>query len=445
MKTKWLKICANLQKRLNSGTYKVWVEPLTASFKDNILYLTAVNEFVASWVRERLLVEIQVAALEALDEHLEVQVLVDETGSVAQRSAPVVYTEQLTLPITLAKPSPKPKAWRYDFDSFVVGPTNDLAYAAAKNMTRETAGVDTLFLSSGPGLGKTHLTQAVGAALYQACNRTNPTIEYLTAEEFSTCFVQAIRAKDMDGFKNRFRDIDVLLLEDVHFLQGKEKMQDEVLSTIKTLQAKGSRVVLTSSFAPRELHNVDSSLVSRFCSGFLAGIEKPDASTRLRIISSKAQSQNYVMPEPVADLLASNLTGDIRQLEGCLHNLLLRAKLSGEAISISMAQEILSQYFQGDNCVNLDSIIRKICQGYALTPDNLASKSRKQDLVLARNMIFYLARRHTDLSLQDIGQKFNRQHSTVLKGIASIERELSRETPLSKQISNTIRVVECKN
>ena len=173
-----------------------------------------------------------------------------------------------------------PHNWRYAFDSFVVGPTNDMAYAAARNMARSGAAVDTLFLSSGPGLGKTHLTQAVGQALCEASNRSNPKVEYLTAEEFSSCFVQALQSRTVDRFKGRFRDVDLLLLEDVHFLQGKEKMQDEVLSTIKSLQEKGSRVVLTSSFAPCELRNVDNSLVSRFCSGFLAGIGRPARTTR---------------------------------------------------------------------------------------------------------------------------------------------------------------------
>ena len=170
--------------------------------------------------------------------------------------------------------------------------------------------------------------------------------------------MQALQSRTVDRFKGRFRDVDLLLLEDVHFLQGKEKMQDEVLSTIKSLQEKGSRVVLTSSFAPCELRNVDNSLVSRFCSGFLAGIEKPDASTRRRILQEKARQNNALLSDTVVDVLTERLTGDIRQLESCVHNLLLNAKLLGCTISVEMAQEILAQYSLDDPFVDVDSIIR---------------------------------------------------------------------------------------
>lgn len=460
MKTQWLQICENLQNRLNPGTYKVWVAPLAAELEGDAVRLTAPNGFVATWVRDRLLGEISDAAAEVFGRAMNVSVEAGNPPAKAPRAvptrpaaegeprrakprpapAPTLLTEQLSLPITM--PVRQAHHWRYGFDTFVVGPTNDMAYAAARNMTRVGAAVDTLFLSSGPGLGKTHLTQAVGQALCEASNRSNPKVEYLTAEEFSSCFVQALQSRTVDRFKGRFRDVDLLLLEDVHFLQGKEKMQDEVLSTIKSLQEKGSRVVLTSSFAPCELRNVDNSLVSRFCSGFLAGIEKPDASTRRRILQEKAKINNAPLADSVVDLLADRLTGDIRQLESCIHNLLLKAKLLGCTISVEMAQEILSQYSMDDPFLDVNAIIRKVCEGFGLSPEQLASRSRKQNLVVARNTIFYLARKHTDLSLQDIGDKFSRRHSTVLKGIASVERELRRESPLGRQIAGTLALLE---
>ena len=460
---------------LNPGTYKVWVAPLTADLEgEGKIRLSAPNGFVATWVRDRLLNDISDAASAIFGRTMEISVVAGNPPAKPSRSVPgrpavsvegepapsrrprtapaprpvaapsllSSAAEQLSLPITMPVNQSVPHNWRYAFDSFVVGPTNDMAYAAARNMARSGAAVDTLFLSSGPGLGKTHITQAVGQALCEASNRSNPKVEYLTAEEFSSCFVQALQSRTVDRFKGRFRDVDLLLLEDVHFLQGKEKMQDEVLSTIKSLQEKGSRVVLTSSFAPCELRNVDNSLVSRFCSGFLAGIEKPDASTRRRILQEKARQNNALLSDTVVDVLTERLTGDIRQLESCVHNLLLKAKLLGCTISVEMAQEILAQYSLDDPFVDVDSIIRKVCEGFGLSPEQLASRSRKQNLVVARNTIFYLARKHTELSLQDIGDKFSRRHSTVLKGIASVERELRRESPLGRQIAGTLALLE---
>ncbi len=471
MQTQWLKICENLQSRLNPGTYKVWVAPLSADLEgEDKIRLSAPNGFVATWVRDRLLGEIADAAAEIFGRKMEICVVAGNPPAKTSRSAPqkpalivegepapvrrpravpvprpavvAPTAEQLSLPITMPVQQAVPHHWRYAFDSFVVGPANQLACAAAKDMVRPGASVDTLFLSSGPGLGKTHLTQAVGQALCEASNRANPKVEYLTAEEFSSCFVQAIQSRTVDRFKGRFRDVDLLLLEDVHFLQGKEKMQDEVLSTIKSLQEKGSRVVLTSSFAPCELRNVDNSLVSRFCSGFLAGIDKPDATMRRQILQEKARQNDAMLSDPVVEMLADRLTGDIRQLESCVHNLLLKAKLLGCTISVEMAQEILSQYSLDDPLVDVDAIIRKVCEGFGLSPEQLTSRSRKQSLVVARNTIFYLARKHTELSLQDIGDRFSRRHSTVLKGIASVERELRRESPLGRQIAGTLALLE---
>ncbi len=461
MKSQWREICDNLQSKLDPGTYKVWVAPLVADQEGEHLRLTARNGFVATWVRDRLLHTISAAASEVSGHAVEVSVVADTQEQRPMRSARVSrplmadtikqekaapqqaprpsVMEQLAFPIEMPH---RQYNWRYEFKNFVVGPNNNLAYAAAQDLSRSDSTTDTLFLSSGPGLGKTHLTQAVGQAVCKSCNRTNPKVEYLTAEEFSTCFVQALRARDTERFKNRFRDLDLLLLEDVHFLQGKEKMQDEVLSTIKSLQNRGSRIILTSSFTPRELKNVDDNLVSRFCSGFMAGIEKPNAETRRRILQEKASQSNMDLSDPVLDLLSSRLKGDIRQLEGCIHNLILKAKMLGCTISVEMAQDILSQYTQDDPYLDVDSIIRKVCEGFGLSPEQLASRSRKQNLVVARNTIFYLARRHTELSLQAIGDKFSRRHSTVLKGIASIERELRRESPLGRQIAGTLALIE---
>ncbi len=468
MKSQWFKICENLQKTLDPGTFKVWVLPLEARVKKTELVLSAPNEFVAGWVRDRLGAVIATAAGQTLRREVKVTVCARQaesktrpsplparrtTGRVRKASAeeacsPVVVPspavaaapEQLSLPLIV--PPPRRLTWRYGFDDFVVGPCNDMAYAAACGMTRSTAAVDTLFLSSGPGLGKTHLTQAVGRALCEASNLERPKVEYLTAEEFGNCFVQAMKARELDRFKNRFRELDVLLLEDVHFLRNKEKMQDEVLSTVKSVQGHGGRVVLTSSFAPRELSNLDESLVSRFCSGFVAGIEKPDQATRRRILLEKARSREAFLPEDVADFMAGNLNGDVRLLESCLNNVILRAKLLGKEISEDLAREILAQCVRETPFLDFASIIRKVCEGFGLAAEQLASRSRKASFVLARNTIFYLARKHTDLSLKDIGLQFNRRHSTVIKGIAAVERELQRETPTGRQIADTVGIIE---
>lgn len=351
------------------------------------------------------------------------------------------HAEQMALPLDWA-PSHQAQNWRFSFDEFIVGSNNELAFAAARGMCRSTAAVDTLFLNSHTGLGKTHLMHAVGQSLCKACNRVNPRIEYLTAEEFASRMVLAMRAYDMERFKARYRDVDVLLLEDVHFLQGKEKMQGEVLATIKSLQERGSRVVFSSTFAPRELSNVDSQLVSRFGSGFLAGIERPDFDTRRRIVEAKARIHQVNLPDAVTDLVAERINDDIRQIESCLRNLILKAQVLNQRISLDMALDMIGNFASTASVIDIETILRMICEGFGLSVDQLNSRSRKREYVTARNAAYLLARKHTDLSLKEIGDKFNRRHSTVLKGITALEREITRETPLGRQVANTLSMLE---
>lgn len=485
----WGQIQNILEKSLNPGLFKVWISPLAAEVQDDVLRLVAPNEFVAAWVRDRLLDDIVQAATAVLGSAptVVVDAAPHDTGTLSPRmgragasaSAPAMasntdtadgtqvvpavqissavqavaarsasgigaraaHTSQLGLPLDIPAPN-RALNWRFSFDSFVVGPNNELAYAASRGICRETLSADTLFLSSGPGLGKTHLMQAVGRALCDVSNRATPRVEYLTAEEFATRLIAALKAREVDRFKARYRDVDVLLLEDVHFLQGKERMQDEVLATVKALKSRGSRVVLSSSFAARDLKNLDTQLVSRFCSGFLAHIDKPGFETRRRILCEKARLHQVMLPDNVTDLLADRIRTDVRQIESCLHNLVLKAKLLNRQISMEMAWEVLGHYAQQEVVMDFEGIVRKVCEGFGISPKQLNSRSRKREYVVARNSVFYLARKHTDLSLKEIGDRFSRRHSTVLKGITSIEREMSRETPLGRQVTNTLSLIE---
>lgn len=355
--------------------------------------------------------------------------------------------QQLSLPVSyqgLDRSAERSRScqWRYSFDDFVVGPCNELAYAASRNVCSSTQLMDMLFLSSTPGLGKTHLLQAAGYGLSLAANRRDLRTEYLTAEEFCSQLFASIKNRATDSFKTRFRDLDLLLLEDVHFLQGKEKMQDELLATLKSINEKGGRVVLSSSFGPNDLHDMDDQLISRFSSGLIAKIERPDHETRLRIIREKSRLHQVVLPDNVTELLASRIHNDVRQIEGCLQNLVLKAKVLNTQVTLGMALETLQNYSSLEPSLNFEDIVMQICRGFNLTIDQLNSRSRKREYVVARNAAYYLARKHTDLSLQQIGERFNRKHSSVLKGITSLEQEISRESLMGRQLQRTIGLIE---
>jgi len=414
----------------------------------NVLELQAPNEFVATWVRERLLDVIRETAQELTNTRMELTVVVRKPVAVQEtqpRSTQIKAAPPLALPLDYQPRPISDTRWRFSFEDFVVGPCNELACAASKGLCNNALAADHLFLSAGPGLGKTHLLHAIGRQLSAKCNRSRPAIACLSAEEFATRLVLAIKAREAARFKSEFRDsVDVLLLEDIHFFQGKGKLQDELLMTLKALQARGCKVVLTSSFLPRELNEVDPQLVSCFASGFLALMDSPDFATREEIVRRKARGLQVQVPDDVTGLLAERLTTDIRQLESCLNNLVLKARLLGQQITTELAWQVLENYAaQSSSGPDLERIVAFVCRSYDIDEVELKSKSRSQQTVLARNTAFYLCRKHTALSLAAIGERLGRKHSTVLKGIINVERELSHQTPLGRQLNSTIGRLTC--
>ena len=466
MTSSWKQIQHSLQERLSPGHYKVWISPLSAEVQNEggeiVLRLSAPTEFMAQRIKARYLETIAQAAAAVLGQMplLSVQAVpgapaaefAEKASAGADLSeATAISHDQMGLPLEYP-PTEGPErelgagseeaSSRYKFENFIVGPSNELAFAASRSICQEDLAVNTLFLASGPGLGKTHLLRATGMELGRHCRRSRCAVEYLTAEEFGSRMVAAIKAKNIDSFKARYRNADVLLLEDIHFLRGKERMQEELLSTIKAIRERGGRVVFSSSFIPRDLTDIDDQLASRFGSGFLAQISRPCLETRRRIVIAKAAARAVPLTDEVGELLATHLTRDVRHIESCLHNLILRARLLNTEITPDLAWEIISHYIEQNPALDLGSIIATVCKAFGISQAQLQSKSRKSDYVTARNSVFYLARKHTDCSLQEIGSCLNRAHTTVIKGISALEREINRKSPRGLQISNILTLIE---
>ncbi len=502
MDKKWAQIQSILGNLVASGQLKAWIAGLRPFWEEDGLVLCAQTEFAAAHIRSWYGGQIAQAVREICGQEYSVRIVVrPEAAAVRPVVAPAAHATmgaareaaqsallleagvcagegggpsvalcpatdapaypehtaavlpspkplpavQLALPVVEAIHSAEAKPdchWRYSFDDFVVGPCNELAHAASKSMCGNSAQVDVLFLSSAPGLGKTHLMHAVGKALSAACNRSRPKVEYLTAEEFASRFYFSLKGQDTDRFKSRYRSLDLLLLEDVHFLQGKEKMQAELLATVKALRDRGGKVIFSSSLAPRDLKLVDEQLMSRFSSGLLSCINRPDEETRRRILRSKASLHQVILPDDVEDMLARYIHADVRQIESCLHNLILKARLLNSRITADMAWEIISHHAEHTPVLDMDAIIGQVCRCFSLSREQLLSSSRRHEYVAARNTAYFLARKHTDLSLEAIGRRFNRRHSTVLKGITNLEHEMSLQSPTGRQISNVLRMIE---
>ncbi len=356
----------------------------------------------------------------------------------------LVPTMPLNQGLTVSGDALMRKQWRYSFDDFVVGPSNDMATTAARDLCRPQSFVETLFVSSDPGLGKTHIVQSAVRQILED-RGSNARVAYLTGDEFYARFRMGLVNDNLDDFMGRVRALDFLLLDDIQSLAGKAKTQELLLSLVKHLKDRGSRVVFSSRFQPKDLKKLDSQLVSLVSSGIQTSMQDPDYEMRCEILRSKAKARHAVLPEEVVALLADGIEGDVRQLESCLQTLLLKGRVLNTGITPELAAEVLSQFGnlkKGANKLTIDGLIGCISREYSITEKQLCSCLRRRLYVEARNVLFYLARKYTNLTLVQIGARVNKRHSTVLKGIATIEHNLSAETATGRQTAAVVRLIE---
>ena len=322
----------------------------------------------------------------------------------------------------------------FTFDSFVVGGNNDFAYSASLALaSRKDSQRNGLFLLSKTGMGKSHLSQAIGNHIVSI----NPTdrVYYITAEDFSNEMVQAFRHDAINKFKAKYRNqCDVLLLEDVHYLSGKERTQIELALTLDSLFESGKRIIFSSCYLPGDIPKLNDKLRSRLSCGLISTIDPPNFRTRVRILQKKARLNGYRFPENILDYLAGELTDDVRQLESGLNGVAAKSSLLGMPINLSLAESVVKNIVRQRKRITIEAIKKLVCKYYGVSIADVMSRSRKQTLVRPRQMAMYLARNYTDSPLQTIGKSFNRYHATALHSIKCIERGIKQNSAIKEQI-----------
>ena len=324
---------------------------------------------------------------------------------------------------------------RFIFDRFVPGGGNELAFAAARAMARgQHIFSNSLFLVSSTGLGKSHLTQAVGHQVLSAMPGLR--VEYLTVEEFTNQMVSALRRKQMESFKERYRrSCDLLLLEEVQFLSGKEKTQEELGYTLDNLMDAGKRVVFTSSRPADRIKGLKNGLESRLSSGITVSIEPPDHSTRVRILERFLDSEGMHVNTEVLEYLAQEISGDVRRLQSALVSLLTKGSLTNRPYDLELASEVLGQMYLRLKKISLDQVKSLVSRLYGVELNVLTGKGRARAITKPRNLAMAICRRHTDASYAAIGKAFNRDHATVMYGVNKIERELDLDPRLKQEFN----------
>jgi chromosomal replication initiator protein len=294
---------------------------------------------------------------------------------------------------------------------------------------------------AGTGLGKSHLSQAVGHAILQG----NPAcrLYYKSAEEFTNELVFSIKNQRVEEFKEKYRkSCDVLLLEGIHFFGGKEKTQIELGHTLDALASENKKLIFTSSLPLKDIPNMSTALSSRISAGIVTVIERPDFETRRRIVGKKAEENGMALPGEIIQILASRLDKDVRQMESALNCLKARSELMNAKIDLALAEEVLKSFSSNDHLVSKEDIVKLVCTYYKTDPETLRSKSRKKNATYPRNVYIYLCRYHTDETLEDIARSVNRSHSTILYSAESIVQQMRTDNKLKGQIQFLSKKIE---
>jgi len=434
MKAIWTEAKTAIKLRIPNHCFRMWIEPLKLTKCDeSSFYLASPNFFSKKRVLEHYgdLITTEISKAAGKPYRCLIEVSATETAPKNK------FSEDLQLPLPNMNPRPyNGRLLRQDFtfDHFVVGGNNDFAYSASLSMASKNNSLpNALFLLSKTGMGKSHLSQAIGH--YILSEHPSDRVYYMTAEDFSNEMVYAYRHDSINAFKGKYRDqCDVLLLEDVHHLSGKERTQIELAMTLDTLFESHKKIILSSCCLPAEIPKLNDKLRSRFSGSLISNIDPPDFKTRVRILKKKAKRNRCPVPENVIDYLAGELTEDVRQLESGLIGVTAKSSLLGMPIDIRLAESVVKNIIRNRENITIDTIKKLVSKYYTIPVKEIVSSSRKQAIVRARQIAIYLSRKYTDAPLQAIGKSFNRYHATAIHSIGAVERALKENGPIQKQV-----------
>ena len=444
----------HLAEKIGQQKYRVWFRNSTRfTVADDYLKIGVPNPFVGSWIESHFLSDIA-AAVESVTGsakkiafNIEPQLAGNQRKTQLDGQAQLVQQAQnKTTRSRFRDERAGERPLKMTLESFIVGPSNQLAYNASMSMiSDEVSPFNPLFIHGGYGLGKTHLMQGI-------CNtmsRTRPTANwlYVSAEDFTNQFVLALKTKKLEAFRRRYRQTDLLAIDDIHFLASKPSTQEEFLHTFNTINLAGKKVVLASDAHPKLIGQLCESLVNRFVSGMVVKIEPPDVKTRCKIISQKAAAMNKELPDKVIIYIAENIRSNIRELEGAILKLIAYSSLCNEKISPEMARQVLAEHIsRTDPIVHISDIEATVTTYFGITPADVHSSKKDRTVSLARSFSMYLARKYTDMSFPEIGRLMGgKNHATVILACRKIEEHLKNNSSVNWQSPNGNKVANAQD
>jgi len=426
-----------LARKVGPQKFRIWFKNSTKiTLSDGYLKVGVPNLFIASWIENHFLNELNEAVRAATGDNRKISFTIDPELSNHQRrtqldsQAQLVEKAQDRFRSTRIQRPPR-KTLKLSLDTFVVGSSNQLAYNAAKAVvSEEQSPFNPLFIHGGYGVGKTHLLQGICNAMCK--ERPQANWAYMAAEDFVNQFVLALKTKKLEAFRRRMRQTDLLAIDDIHFLASKPSTQEEFLHTFNTISLAGRQVVLASDAHPKMIGQFSEKLINRFVSGMVVKIETPDFQTRCKICKQFAQKMRKHIPESVMRYIAENLRTNVRELQGALVKLIAFASLQNEKINLSTAQKVLEEHLERcDPIVHIADIESGVATYFGITPANIHSAKKDRTVALARHFSMYLARKHTKMSSSEIGRFMgNKNHATVLLACKKIEGLIKQNAEL---------------
>jgi len=434
MKTIWEDIKGQIRSELPKNTFFLWIHPISFLEKaDQTVTLNCPNKFSRNWVMENYFDLIQDKLHKAGAARVDLVFKTDSAREIPEMSPYPPAPRQLALP-NISKNGRVRLNTDFTFDRFVVGQCNEFAFSASRALAHGSPlDYQCLLMLANTGLGKSHLTHAIAHTILK--EKPSSRLYYMTAEDFTNEMIASLKNNRMEAFKDKYRrGCDVLLLEEMHFLGGKQKTQIELGYTLDALASDNKSIILTSSLAPKDIPSMSKELSSRLTSGLVTSISGPDFETRVKILNKKASEHGLILCDEIIQFLASRLTRDVRQMESALKSLKARAELVKARIDLELAKEVVNCLVSREDSIGLEEIRELVCRYYKVEPGILGSKSRKKVHATPRNIYMYLSRRHTDETIQSIARSINRSHSTVVYASDLVEHKMKIDPNMHHQV-----------